>query len=167
MDGGLENTWLMDSGCSCLMIRVAIWFSNLTHLLSCVWFLWVLACGFSVCLTCAGGHNFSRSMNTHEPFVKFDGFLDSFSCGLGRVCEHAYRASLLAHDFVLVMIRLVLLMIGPLRTSHRVVLIITLALFFELITHGMFLRETQRLHFWTKICTLLTLMISWVHLCCI
>jgi hypothetical protein len=36
MDRGLENTWLIDSGCSCLMTEVAIWFSNLTHLLSCV-----------------------------------------------------------------------------------------------------------------------------------
>jgi hypothetical protein len=36
MDRGLENTWLMDSGCSNLMTEVTIWFSNLTHLLSCV-----------------------------------------------------------------------------------------------------------------------------------
>jgi hypothetical protein len=64
-----------------------------------------------VCLTCVGGHNFSHSINTHEPFVKFDGLLDSFSYGLGRVREHAYRASLLVHDFVLVMLLLVLLML--------------------------------------------------------
>jgi hypothetical protein len=32
----LENTWLMDSGCSHLMTGVIIWFSNLTHLLLCV-----------------------------------------------------------------------------------------------------------------------------------
>jgi hypothetical protein len=64
-----------------------------------------------VCLTCGGGHSFSHSMNTHEPFVRFDGLLDSFSCGLGRVREHAYRASLLVHDFILVMLLLVLLML--------------------------------------------------------
>jgi hypothetical protein len=83
MDGGLENMWLMDSGCSYLMTRVAIWFSNLTHLFLCVRFLQDLACGLSVCLTCVGGHSFSHSMNNHELFVRFDGLLDSFSCGLG------------------------------------------------------------------------------------
>jgi hypothetical protein len=41
-----------------------------------------LACGFSVCLTCVGGHNFSHSMKTHEFFMRFDGLVDSFSCGL-------------------------------------------------------------------------------------
>jgi hypothetical protein len=45
--------------------------------------------------------------------VRFDGLLDSFSCGLRRVREHAYRASLLVHDFVLVMLLLVLLMLVP------------------------------------------------------
>jgi hypothetical protein len=64
-------------------------------------------------LTCVGGHSFSHSMNTHEPFVRFDGLLDSFSCGLRQVHEHAYRASLLVHDFVLVMLLLVLLMLVP------------------------------------------------------
>jgi hypothetical protein len=64
-----------------------------------------------MCLTCVGGHSFSHSMNTHDPFVRFDGLLDSFSCGLGQVCEHAYRASLLVHDFVLVTLLLVLLML--------------------------------------------------------
>jgi phosphoglycerol transferase MdoB-like AlkP superfamily enzyme len=92
--------------------------------------------------------------------MKFDGFLNSFSCGLGRVIEHAYRVSLLVHDFILVVLLLVLLMIGPLRASRRFVLIITLALSFELISHGMFLKETQRLYFQTKFCILLTLMIS-------
>jgi hypothetical protein len=47
-----------------------------------------------------------------------------------------------------------------LRVSRHFVLMTTLALFFELISHGMFLRETQRLHFRTKFCILLTLMIS-------
>jgi hypothetical protein len=45
--------------------------------------------------------------------MRFDGLLDSFSCGLRRVHEHAYRASLLVHDFVLVMHLLVLLMLVP------------------------------------------------------
>jgi hypothetical protein len=54
---------------------------------------------------------------------------------------------LLVHDLVLVMLFLVLLMIGPLRFPRRFVLIITLALFFELISHGMFLKEIQRLIF--------------------
>jgi hypothetical protein len=62
-------------------------------------------------MTYVGGHSFSHSMNTHEPFVRFDGLLDSISCGLGQVCEHAHRASLLVHDFVLVMLLLVLLML--------------------------------------------------------
>jgi hypothetical protein len=83
MDGGLENTWLIDSGCSYLMAGVTIWFSNLTHLLSCVLFLWDLACGFSMYLPCVDGHSSSHGMITHEPFVRFDGFPDSFSCGLG------------------------------------------------------------------------------------
>jgi hypothetical protein len=43
--------------------------------------------------------------------VKFDGLLDYFSCGLGRGREHAYRASLLVHDFALVMLLFVLLML--------------------------------------------------------
>jgi hypothetical protein len=64
-----------------------------------------------VCLTYVGGHSFSHSMNTHEPFVRFDGLPDSFSCGVGQVNEHAYRASLLVHDFILVMLLLVLLML--------------------------------------------------------
>jgi hypothetical protein len=41
-------------------------------------------------------HNFSHSMNTHEPNMRFrllNGFFDSLSCGLGRVHEHASRAS--------------------------------------------------------------------------
>jgi hypothetical protein len=64
-----------------------------------------------VCLTCVDGHNFSHSMITHDPLVRFDRLLDSFSCGLERAREHAYRASLLIHDFVLVMLLLVLLML--------------------------------------------------------
>jgi hypothetical protein len=43
--------------------------------------------------------------------VRFDGFLDSFSCGLGRVCEHISRVSLLVHNFVFVMLLLVLFML--------------------------------------------------------
>jgi hypothetical protein len=95
-----------------------------------------------VCLTCVDGHSFSHSMITHVPFVIFDRFHDSFSCGLGRVCDHAYRASLLVHDFVLV-IFFCSSYVGPLRASHRFVLIITLALFFELISHGMLFRGTH------------------------
>jgi hypothetical protein len=63
-----------------------------------------------VCLTYVGGHSFSHSMNTHElnmRFHLFDGFIDSFSCGLGRVRGHISRA-LLVHDFVLMMLLLVL-----------------------------------------------------------
>jgi hypothetical protein len=52
-------------------------------------------------------------MNTYEPFVRFDELLDSFLCGLGLVHEYAYRASLLAYDFVLVMLILILLMLVP------------------------------------------------------
>jgi phosphoglycerol transferase MdoB-like AlkP superfamily enzyme len=66
-----------------------------------------------VCLTCVGGYSFSHSMNTHEPFMRFDGLLDSFSFGLGRVREHAYRAFLLVHDFVIVILLLVLLLLVP------------------------------------------------------
>jgi hypothetical protein len=43
-----------------------------------------------------GGCSFSHSMSTHEHNMRFlliDGFLDSFSCGLGRVHGHASRAS--------------------------------------------------------------------------
>jgi hypothetical protein len=66
-----------------------------------------------MCLPCVDGHRFSHSMITHELFVRFDGLLDSFSYRLGRVREHAYRASLLVHDFALVMHFLVLLMLVP------------------------------------------------------
>jgi hypothetical protein len=45
--------------------------------------------------------------------VRFDGLFDSFSCGLGRVHGHVSRASLLVHDFILVMCLLVLLMLVP------------------------------------------------------
>jgi hypothetical protein len=41
-------------------------------------------------------HSFSHSMNTCKPNMRFlliDGFLDSFSCGLGRVRGHVSRAS--------------------------------------------------------------------------
>jgi hypothetical protein len=65
-----------------------------------------------VCLTCVGGHSFSHSMITHEPLVRFDGLLDSFSCGLGQVHGHVSRASLLVHDFILVILLLVLLMLA-------------------------------------------------------
>jgi hypothetical protein len=62
-------------------------------------------------LPCIDGHNFSYSTITHDPFMRFDGFLDSFSCGLGRVRGHDSRVSLLVYDFVLVMLLLVLLML--------------------------------------------------------
>jgi hypothetical protein len=44
------------------------------------------------------GYIFSHSMNTHEPnmrFHLFDRFLNSFSCGLGRVHGHASIASVI------------------------------------------------------------------------
>jgi hypothetical protein len=69
------------------------------------------SCGFSVCLTCVDGHSFFHSMITHEPFMRFDGLLDSFSYGLGRVRGHVSRVSFFVHDFVLMMLLLVLLML--------------------------------------------------------
>jgi hypothetical protein len=45
--------------------------------------------------------------------VRFNGLLNSFLCGLGRVHGHISRASLLVHDFVLVMLLLVPLMLVP------------------------------------------------------
>jgi hypothetical protein len=66
-----------------------------------------------MCLSCVDGHSFSHSMITHAPFMRFVGLLDSFSCGLGRVHEHAYGASMLVHNFILVMFLLVLLMLVP------------------------------------------------------
>jgi hypothetical protein len=45
--------------------------------------------------------------------MRFDGFLDSLSCGLGRVHGHVSRVSLLIHDFILVMLLLVLLILVP------------------------------------------------------
>jgi hypothetical protein len=101
-------------------------------------------------------------MNTCEPNMRFhfiDGFLDSFSCGLGRVRGRASKAS-----FILVMLLLVLPMLFPWEILI-IFLMIALVLFLELIFCGMFLRETERLHFWSKFCILLTSMISWVHLC--
>jgi hypothetical protein len=64
-----------------------------------------------MCMPCVDGHNFSHSMIIHEPFMRLDGLLDSFSYGLGRVCGHGSRVSLLVHDFVLVMLLLVFLML--------------------------------------------------------
>jgi hypothetical protein len=50
-------------------------------------FMCLILMGFGLWLFCVldlcCGHTFSYSMNTHEPFVRFDGFLVSFSCGLG------------------------------------------------------------------------------------
>jgi hypothetical protein len=43
--------------------------------------------------------------------MRFDGFLDSLSCGLGRVHGYVSRASFLVHDFVLVMLLLVLMLV--------------------------------------------------------
>jgi hypothetical protein len=45
--------------------------------------------------------------------VRFDELLDSFSCGLGRVHEHIYIASLLVHELIFVMLLLVLLILFP------------------------------------------------------
>jgi hypothetical protein len=64
-----------------------------------------------MCLPCVDGHSLSYNMITHEPFVRFDGLLDSFSYGLGRVHGHVSRVSLLVHDFVLVMLLLVLMLV--------------------------------------------------------
>jgi hypothetical protein len=47
-------------------------------------------------------------------FCIIDGFLDSFSYGLGQVCGMLLELLLLIHDFVLVMLLLVLLMLFPL-----------------------------------------------------
>jgi hypothetical protein len=91
--------------------------------------------------------------------VRFDGFLDSFSCGLERVHGHVSRVSLLVHDFVLMMLFWFFLC-WSFESLSPFCSYITLALFFELISHDMFLRETQRLYFRTKFCILLTLMIS-------
>jgi hypothetical protein len=66
---------------------------------------------------------------------------------------------LLVHDFVLLMLLLVLLMLFPLEILVMF-LMIALVLFLKLILCSMFLSETQRLHFQTKFCILVTLMIS-------
>jgi hypothetical protein len=66
---------------------------------------------------------------------------------------------LLVHDLVPVMLLLVLLMLFP-QEVLVIFLMIALVLFLELIFHVMFLRGTQILHFRTKFCILLTLIIS-------
>jgi hypothetical protein len=43
--------------------------------------------------------------------MRFDGLLNSFSCGLGRVRGNVSRVSLLVHDFILMMLVLILLML--------------------------------------------------------
>jgi hypothetical protein len=43
--------------------------------------------------------------------VRFNGFLDSFLCGLVRVRGQVSKVSLSVHDFVLMMLLLVLLML--------------------------------------------------------
>jgi hypothetical protein len=65
---------------------------------SCVCFLWKFGLWLFSVLDSFSGHIFSHNMNTHEPnmrFHLFDRFLDSFSCGLGRVHERASRASII------------------------------------------------------------------------
>jgi hypothetical protein len=57
--------------------------------------------------------------------------------------------------------------IVPLRASHRFVLIITLGLFFELISHDMFLMETQWLLFMNQILHLANPHDKLSTLCCI
>jgi hypothetical protein len=62
------------------------------------------------------GHSFSHSMNTHEPnmrFHVFDRFLDSFLAGSDEFMGMLLELLLLVHDFVLVMLLLVLLMLFP------------------------------------------------------
>jgi hypothetical protein len=47
-------------------------------------------------------HRFSHSMSTRELNIRFhlfDGFLDTFSCGLGRVRGHVSRASFVGPQF--------------------------------------------------------------------
>jgi hypothetical protein len=83
---------------------------------SCVWFLWEFGLWLFSVVDSFGSHSFSHSMNTHEPNMRlhlFDRFLDSCSCGLGRVRGHLLKLLLLVHDFVLFMLLLVLLMLFP------------------------------------------------------
>jgi hypothetical protein len=90
-------------------------------------------------------HRFSHSMSTRELNIRFhlfDGFLDTFSCGLGRVRGHVSRASFVGPQFCSCD--------SFIGSSHVVpldilvmFLMIALILFLELILCGMFLRETQ------------------------
>jgi hypothetical protein len=70
---------------------------------------------------------------------------------------------LLVHDFVLVIFLLVLLTLFPLEIL--VIFLLNASFLSSSYYFNVFLRGTQRFHFWTKFCILLTLMISWVHLC--
>jgi hypothetical protein len=80
-------------------------------------------------------------------FHLFDGFLDSFSCGLGRVRGHASKASFVGPRLCSCDTSIGSSHIVPLRVSRYRFLIITLTLFFELTHHDMLLRVMQKLYF--------------------
>jgi hypothetical protein len=78
-----------------------------------------------------GGHSFSHSMNTHESNMRFqliNGSLDSFFLWVRMSSWTAYRVLLLVHDFILVMLLLVLLMLFSLEI---LVIFLMIASFFS------------------------------------
>jgi hypothetical protein len=125
--------------------------------------IWLVA---FLCACRVDGHNFSHSMITHELFwdlmdyltpfhVGWDKFVDiflEFPCWFTILCLWCFLWFFLCWSFE---------SLSPLCSY------ITLALLFELISHGMLLIRTQWLLLWTKFCILLTFIISWVHLYCI
>jgi hypothetical protein len=79
-------------------------------------------------------------------FCLIDGFLDSFSYGLGRVHGHSPRVSFVGPRLCSFDAFIGSSHVVPLRASRRF-LIITLVLFLELIFIGMLLRVSQSPHF--------------------
>jgi hypothetical protein len=91
--------------------------------------------------------------------------LTPFLMGQDEFLDMLLEIILLIHNFVLVMLLLVLLMLFRLEI---IIIFLMIASFFprvNILRHVS--KGDSRPHFRSKFCILLTLMISWVHLCCI
>jgi hypothetical protein len=105
-------------------------------------------------------------MNTCEPNMRFhliDGFLDSFSCGLGWVRGHASRASFVGPRLCSCDAFIGSSHVVPLRASHHFFNNHTRSFPWVNISRHASKGESKTL-FLTKFCIMLTLMISWVQL---
>jgi hypothetical protein len=137
---------------------------------SCVWFLWKFGLWLFSVLDSFSGHNFVHSMNTHEPnmrFHLFDRFLGSFSWGLGQVHRYASKASYVGPWLCYCDASIGSSHVVALSASRRFCSNKHISSFPRVNISRHASKGESRLHFRTKFCILLTLMISWVYWCCI